>query len=369
MKIIFAGGGTMGHITPSLAIAQSIKAKNKSAEILFINRSSESENKRIQNAGFDVREIEISGFARKLNIKNLKNLYITMKAISQAKKIIKDFSPDVVFATGGYVSFPVLYSAQRLSIPTVIHESNATPGLVTKLLYKKCDKVLLNYPGSDKFFGNNKNVLVVGTPVKEAFIKTERETARKKLGIKKDEILIASFGGSGGSSKMNDTIIEILKNHSSTTNGIKHIHACGKKYYFEIAKQYPELVKKGKSTKIVDYIENMPEVISASDIVITRCGAVTLSEISASGAVAILIPSPNVTDNHQYKNAKFFSDANAGLLIEEENLSERTLLDAIRCLETNSIKRKEISENAKSLYNFNSKDLIINELQKLALKD
>jgi UDP-N-acetylglucosamine--N-acetylmuramyl-(pentapeptide) pyrophosphoryl-undecaprenol N-acetylglucosamine transferase len=368
MKIIFAGGGTMGHISPSIAVAESLKHKNSSTEILFINRKCEQENKHIRSAGFQVREIEISGLIRKINFRNFKNLYTAVKAISEAKKVIREFSPDVVFATGGYVSFPVLYAAKRLSVPTVIHESNAMPGLVTRLLYKRCDKLLLNYPGSDKFFGKAKNVSVVGNPVKDAFIKTEREAARKKLGIKRDDILIASFGGSGGSEKLNSSIIEILKNHSVNTAGVNHIHSCGKRYYEEIAEKHPEFVKKNRRCRIVDYISNMPEVICASDIVITRCGAVTLSEISAAGASAILIPSPNVTDNHQLKNAKFFSDANAGILIEEDELSERTLLDAIRLLETNVNKRRELSENAKALYNHNCKNLIIQELEVLASK-
>lgn len=365
MKIVFTGGGTMGHISPALAVAEAIRKNFKNAEILFIGRSGGEENKAITNAGYKLKTVEISGIERKVTIGNAKKICAAVKAISDAKKIIKDFSPDIVFGTGGYVSFPALYAAQKLSIPTVIHESNASPGLVTKLLSKKCNKLLLNYPGSESEFTKKENITIVGNPVKEAFMNTNREIARRRLGIKKDEIFISSYGGSGGSQKLNESVIEIMKNHSSITKSVKHIHSCGEKYYRDIAKQFPEFTKSASHCKVVPYIENMADIMYASDIVISRCGAVTLSEISAVGAPAILIPSPNVTDNHQYKNAKFFSEMGGAILIEENELSERTLLDALKLLETNKELRDRISKKIHSLYNKESVNLIINEIKSI----
>ena len=364
MKIIFCGGGTAGHITPALAIAEYLKINN-SPEILFIGREGGEENRAIKESGFELETIKVKGFDRKINLDNFKKVIMMAHAIKKAKKIIKDFSPDVVIGTGGYVSWPVLRVAQSLKIPTVIHESNACPGLVTKLLSKKCNKVLLNFEGSEKEFKRKDNIKIVGNPVREKFLTENKFEVRKRLGIGKGDFLISSFGGSGGSEKINEVIIEFMQEHSSKNKKIRHIHSCGNKYFPEIDTQYPELTRGKSGCVILPYIDNMSEVILASDIVISRCGAMTISEICAAGVASILIPSPNVTNNHQYKNAKLICELDAAIMIEESELTLRKLIDTVKEFETNSQKRKSLSDKIKKFYLRDSKKIIADEILKL----
>lgn len=364
MKIMFCGGGTAGHLTPAIAIAEAL-LKEKKNDILFVCREGGNENEAVIKKGYNIETINICGIERKISFKNAKNIFTVIKAIRKSKSIIKNFSPDVVIGTGGYVSFPVLHAAQKMKIPTVIHESNAAPGLVTKILAPKCTKVLLNLKGAEKEFKNKSNIKVVGNPVREDFLIYNKASARKKLGIAQNEFLISSFGGSGGSEKINNSIISLMNSHSSKSKKIRHIHSCGIKYYEKIKKDYPNLVSAKNGCIIKPYIYDISNVILASDIIITRCGAMTLSEISTAGCAAILIPSPNVTNNHQYKNAKLFSDAGAAIMIDESELTDRTLLDTVRKLETNTELREKLSKRIKEMCVSNSRELIVNEVLSL----
>jgi len=365
MKIIFCGGGTAGHVTPAVAIAEHIKKLYPTAEILFVGREGGDENSVVLKSCFEMKTIKIKGFERRISRENFNSLFIALASLNRAKEIIKDFSPDVVVGTGGYVTWPIIKMAQRLKIPTVIHESNACPGLVTKLLSKKCDKVLLNLSGSEKEFKKQDNLKNVGNPVREDFLKADRESSRKKLGISRKELFIASFGGSGGSRKLNEVIIDVMKNHSSKNRSIRHLHSCGRKYYGEIKDKYPDLVLGKDGCEIKPFVEDMASVMAASDVIISRCGAMALCEICAVGAAAILIPSPNVTNNHQYKNAKLLCDSGAAIMIEEDQLSTESLIAVLNELEAIPKKRKEMSLKANEFYRENSKEIIVEEIVKL----
>ena len=362
MKIIFCGGGTAGHVTPGVAIAEHIKKTYPTAKILFVGREGGDENSVIINSGFELKTLKINGFERKISAKNFKSLFIAISSLKHAKSIIRDFSPDVVVGTGGYVTWPIIKVAQSLKIPTVIHESNACPGLVTKLLSRKCDRVLLNLSGSEKEFKKQDNIRIVGNPVREDFINCKRDLSRKKLGISRKELLIASFGGSGGSGKLNEVIVEVMKNHSSKNRNIKHIHSCGRKYYGNIKDKYPDFITGKYGCEIKPYIEDMATVMAASDIIVSRCGAMTLCEICAVGATAILIPSPNVTNNHQYKNAKLICESNAAIMIEEGQLTPESLIAVLNELEAMPKKRKEMSNKTSEFYLENSKEKIAGEI-------
>ena len=362
MKIMFCGGGTAGHLTPAIAIAEALLKQNKNTDVLFVCRDGGSENEAVIKKGYEVETINICGFERKLSLKNAQRIFIALRAINQSKKIIKRFSPDAVIGTGGYVTFPVLRAAQKMKIPTVIHESNAFPGLVTKLLSKKCTRVLLNLKGSENEFKNKDNIRIVGNPVREDFFNNDKATARKKIGIAQNEFLISSFGGSGGSEKINNSIIALMNSHSTKSKKIRHIHSCGIKYYEKIKNENPHLITERNGCVIKPYIYDISNVILASDIIISRCGAMTLAEICAAGCASILIPSPNVTNNHQYKNAKLICDRGAAILIEESELNDRVLLDAVRKLETDSDLRKNLSKKISELCVKNSKELIVNEI-------
>ena len=365
MRVVFCGGGTAGHITPAISIAESILIKHPDSKILFIGRAGGDENHLITHCGFDLKEIEIHGIKRSLSLKNLELIRMLFRAIKQSKEILKHFNPNVVIGTGGYVSWPVLKAAQSLKIPTIIHESNAYPGLTTRILASKCDKVLINFPESKNHLKNKSNVCTVGNPIRRAFFKYSRASARKELGIKPTTFFILSLGGSGGSEIINQQIITLMKNYSQKLSDTLHIHACGKRYFEEIKKKNAELIESQNGTRIIPFIENMALYATAADIIICRCGAMTLSEISKAGCVPILIPSPNVTDNHQYKNGKVFSDKGAAILLEESELTERSLTDAVKYLKREVAQRKRMASKLSTLHNPNCLNLICQEIEEV----
>lgn len=364
MKAIICGGGTAGHVTPGIAVAETILMHQPGSDILFIGREGGNENRLVDAHKLKMSTIEIKGFSRKSVVKNFKNAVVAIKALRRSKQIIDEFKPDIVIGTGGYVCWPVLRAAQGRKIPTMIHESNVVPGLTTKLLYSKCYRTLLNFPGSESQFKKKENLIVVGNPILASLKSETRDSARRKLGISKNDFVILSFGGSGGAELLNKNVIDLMMNYSAKRARIKHIHACGKKYYEAIEKVYPTLTAGRSGCKIYAFIDNMPLYLRAADIAICRCGAMTLSEVAASGVVPILIPSPNVTDNHQYKNGRLFSDAGAGIMIEEHDLSERRLLDAVRSLESDKEFYKSTQNALKSFSITNSNELIWREIQK-----
>jgi UDP-N-acetylglucosamine--N-acetylmuramyl-(pentapeptide) pyrophosphoryl-undecaprenol N-acetylglucosamine transferase len=284
----------------------------------------------------------------------------------EAKKIIADFKPDAVIGTGGYVSFPVIKAAQKLRIPTYIHESNSYPGLVTRLVAKKCDAVFLNTEAACQYLKRQDNVKNVGNPVEARFLSTDKKRARARLGIKKDEFLIVSYAGSGGAKKMNEVILDFIKCFSSKKAKIKHIHATGKKYYDEFIKSY----KDGESSGItvIPYIDDLHIALAASDIVISRSGAMTLTELSASKAVAILIPSPNVAGNHQYKNAKALEDKGAAKIIEEKDLTKEILAYEIEKMINNPKEREKLSKNVSKEFKRDAETEILKEVFQSAKK-
>ena len=301
---------------------------------MFIGRTGGQENKAVTDAGIPLKEVTVKGIERKLTLRNLKNLFLALRSTSDASKILKSYKPDCVIGTGGYVCWPVLRAAQRLKIPTFIHESNAHPGLVTRLIGRKSTAVLLNFDETASHLLGCETY-TVGNPLRKKMRKTSKSMARRSLGIKDNEIVITSFGGSGGSEIMNSCITQIMKEGYNVSQVVRHTHATGRRYFA----RYNDNCSKG--CNIVPYIEDMATIMAASDIVICRCGAMTLSEIAHSGVAAILIPSPNVTDNHQYKNGRLFSDAGAAIMIEEGDLSkERLKEEVVRLLSDGALRLK-----------------------------
>lgn len=343
MKIIFTGGGTAGHVNPAVSMIEEIRRNRPTAEFLFIGRLGGDENRIIREKNIRCEEIEVRGIARRLSVQNVKNVFMAFNARARARKIIKKFSPDVVVGTGGYVSWPVISAAKSLGIPTVIHESNVYPGLTTRLLAKRVDTVLLGNQKTRDYLGPKENMQVVGNPLRGDFLSQSREQARKRLGISKNEIFIVSFGGSIGAEKVNSAVLGVMRSLSAKTKNIRHIHAVGRRYYESIKRS--EMPGADSGCTVVAYIDDMPTHLRAADIVICRCGAMTLSEIALVGVAAILIPSPNVTDNHQYKNGKFLSDMRSAILIEESELSEKRLREKVALLCENKAERQRLSKS------------------------
>ncbi len=366
MKVIICGGGTVGHLTPGISIAEIITRKEKDSKILFIGRENGEENEVITKKGFNLKTLRIAYFQRRITGKNLRTIAILSKAVREAKAIIKSESPDAVIGTGGYVCWPVIKAAQRLKIPTILHESNFSPGLATKMLASRCDKVMLHFSQSEVNFKRKDNLVTVGNPLPESFSKITREEARKKLKLLKNDFFILSFGGSGGAEKINENVISLMKSYSTKKAEVKHLHACGKKYLAKIKNENEQLVRGVNGCKIVPFIDEMPLYMKAADAVISRCGAMTLSEIVECGSISILIPSPNVTNNHQYKNAKIFTDSGAALMIEESELNERTLLDAVRYLKNNRGIRENMKKQLSSFKAPDTKEIIYDVIKNAA---
>ncbi len=360
MKLLLCGGGTAGHINPAIAIAEELKSRDKNARFLFIGRRGGKENELIEKAGLEYKTIKIEGLSRSLSTDNIRRIIRALQARTEAEKIINDFSPDIVVGTGGYVCWPVITAAKRLGIRTAIHESNITPGVTTKLVAGKCDVIFLNHEKTSKYLGGNKKVITVGNPLRSDFDKITKAEARRKLGIGNKELFILSFGGSIGAQRLNEVIFDVINNYSSKTEGVRHLHATGKRYYKDGEKSFYE--KGYRGCKIVPYISDMPLALRAADIVICRCGAMTLSEIGAVGVASILIPSPNVTGNHQYKNALHLASGGAADIIEEKDLSEKLLTDKIIALKSDENERKNRAKKILTTFKPDAAKRIIDEL-------
>ena len=361
MRLIFSGGGTGGHVYPALAMIEEAKERWKDCEILFIGRRGGAENRAIENAGIPKKELNVSGISRRLTPKNIQSVLRAILAEHSARKIIRDFTPDAVIGTGGYVCWPVLHAAQALGVPTLIHESNAYPGLVTRMLSPRCDRVLINTSKTLENLKRSDNAVEVGNPLRKSFGSISRIDARKRLRLSERDILILSFGGSIGASKLNEACINAMKSFSLSKRNITHIHGTGTRYF----KEYEDsaLAKEGGRCRILPYIDDMPAFLFAADIVICRCGAMTLSEISLAKTPAILIPSPNVTDDHQYKNARLYADAGGAIVITEDTLTADLLVKKLQMLAESRALRKKMSECISKFAKINSSKMCLEEIE------
>lgn len=367
MNVIFCGGGTSGHVTPAIAIAEQMLKSSKDIKIAFIGRLGGGENALVKNAGFKLYSIEIEGLKRSLSLTNIKRLCLAFSAKKKAKSIISDFKADVVVGMGGYVSWPVLEAARSIKIPTVIHESNSVPGLVSKLFAKKADLVLLGCPTCEGDLKSLKNAKLSGNPVRGEFGKIKKSEARRRLRISDNEFMIFSVGGSGGAETVNKVIMEVINSFSIKKGCVRHIHSSGKRYFEKLSENYTRLCSSGeRGCRVYPFISDMATYITAADLVISRCGAMTLSEIALCGTPPILIPSPNVTGNHQVKNAEHFSENRAAVVVEEKELNCERLMFEIEKLMKNDALRTEMSENLKKLSSPRSAEVITAEILRIA---
>lgn len=369
MKILFATGGTAGHINPALAVASYIRETHPESEILFVGTADHMESRLVPNAGFDFKTIKISGFRRSFspeaiahNIKTVSQL-ITSKF--STKKIIKEFKPDVVVGFGGYVSGPVLQTAVDMKIPTCIHEQNAYPGITNKTLAKEVDKVMLTVEDAKKHLEAKNEVVVTGLPVRGELLKARKDIARKELGIPDGKYLVLSFGGSLGAKPLNEAMYNILLD-SAKSGKYYHIHSVGTnggefldKFKNEGFNEGEKGLEKG-SVQVKQYIDDMDRCMAAADLVIGRAGASSLSEIEALGKASILIPSPYVAENHQFHNAMALVNRGAGSIIEEKDLTSESLSQAIDSMLSNPTKLIQIEENAKNMSITNARERIAN---------
>lgn len=357
MKYILSGGGTGGHIYPALAIAEEIKKRDSSSEILYVGKIGGLEEELAKKAGFEFKGVHIEGLPRKkVNIKTAITLFNLLRGLRECGKIIKSFKPDIVIGTGGYVCAPVVMKAQQKGIKTVIQEQNAYPGKTNRFLARKASLLALSFKEAEKYM-DNKNIIITGNPVREDFTVKTREQSRKELGLKPDDKLVLSFGGSGGQESTNEAMLEILKNELD----FKLVHITGKPHYDEFASK----MTKNENAEILNYSDEISKYILASDLIITSSSAMALAEISQVGRASILIPKAYTAGNHQYHNAMSYKDAGASIVILEDELTGDKLLNSINELLNNPKKRDEMAENSKKLGNSGAVTKLVDEMFKL----
>ena len=356
------GGGTGGHIYPAIAIADKIKRKHPDAEILFVGTEKGMEKDLVPKNGYDIRFITVSGFHRKKLWKNIKTAMDLLKGNHQANKIVKEFKPDLVIGTGGYVCGPVVRAAHKKGIKTYIHEQNAFPGVTNKLLEKYVDKVFISFPESKGYFKDPSKLVVTGNPIRKSFLLCGMNDSREKMGIKPNEFVILCFGGSLGAGKINSTMIHVIRAINDMPD-IRLFFITGRHYYNKVMETLKEeKIDQNDNINILEYADNMHEYLSAADLVISRAGALTVSEITACGKASILIPSPNVTGNHQFFNAKVVSDKGGAIIVEERDLSDEKLLGTILRLKNNKEALNSMSAASAKIGRIDAVDMIYDHL-------
>ncbi len=360
-KIIISGGGTGGHIFPAIAIAQALKRIDETVDILFVGAKGRIEEQKVPEAGFKIELIDIRGFRRKLSFETLKNIFRLIKSLFRARKILKNFKPDAVIGVGGYASGPVVYVASLKGIPTLIQEQNSYPGITNKILSKKVDKICVAYDAVKKYFPAEK-IILTGNPVRKKITDTvaTKEEVLTFFNLEPGKKVILSLGGSGGAKSINDGIKANLEKIAQSD--IFFIWQTGKYYYENSLKAVEEM--EAENIKVYDFISRMDLAYKAADLVISRAGAGTISELSMLGKAVILVPSPNVAEDHQTKNAKALVDLNAAVLIKDDE-TENKLIDTALELVKNENKIKELSENILKEKMPNSGMLIAKEILKL----
>ena len=376
MKLLFATGGTAGHINPALAVASYIKEQHPDYEIMFIGTADHMESRLVPNAGFEFKTIDINGFKRSFSpkaiIENVKTVSKLMKSEKESKNIIKEFQPDVVIGFGGYVSGPVLDEAAKLHIPTCIHEQNAYPGITNKQLAKKVDKVMLTVEDAANHMEAKCDVVITGLPVRGELLKKSKFSARIELGIADDKPLVLSFGGSLGAAPLNKAMFDIIL-EDAEKNDVYHIHSVGTngKEYLEkfeangFTKRAENVYYKGNA-EVRLYIDNMDTCMAAADLVIGRAGASSLSEIEAMGKASILIPSPYVAENHQFHNAMALVNRNAARILREKDLTTDSLKALMNELISDKAELANIEKNAKEMAILDSRERIADIILSLA---
>ena len=368
MRVIVAAAGTGGHINPGIAIANKIKEKEPSSEIIFIGTNRGLENDLVPRAGYKLKTINAYGFDRSISLDNIKKIYKTFRSIKEAKKIIEEFKPDVILGTGGYICVPVGLAAKKKNVPVVLHESNAFPGASIKLLSKKADKILLGFEDAKARLPKAKKIVVTGTPTKVKKINISKEKKQEILsenGLNDQKPIVLFFGGSQGAQSINNSLIEIIANKKNENYQI--MWASGPAQYEEIKNNLKEKhnleIDKIPNVKIMPYIYNMEEMMNIVDLVVCRSGAMTITEIANVGKPAIFIPFPFATENHQEYNARVLEKVGSAKIILDKNLTSNVLNDEIQNMVKDREKLNKMGENAHKVSIKDVEEKIYNEIK------
>lgn len=374
MKVLFTCGGTAGHINPAIAVAREFQSHHPDCEVLFVGAENGMECRLVPKEGYQIETVASRPLRHSMSLKNIRYNVKTVanipKTKKQAKAIIKKFQPDLVVGTGGYASYPVVQCAAKMGIATAIHESNAIPGVTTKMLAKVADIVMIGLDSARDQYPSNKKIIVTGTPVRPDFFQYTRKEAREKLGILDDRKLVLSYWGSLGAEFMNGLVVAMVMKEQTSGNAFRHIHGCGRNYE-KMKDTFDKCrMELNAGAEILPYIYDMPLVMAAADLVVCRAGASTIAELSAIGKPAVLVPSPNVVNNHQEKNARLLEASQACVVLTEDELKnqgfdEKDLYDRVHELLENDEKLKELSTNISRIGTPNATQEIYKALHEL----
>ncbi|MDO4680379.1 MAG: undecaprenyldiphospho-muramoylpentapeptide beta-N-acetylglucosaminyltransferase [Aerococcus sp.] len=363
MRIIFSGGGTGGHIYPSLALIREIKRQYPESEILYIGTTRGLESKIVPKAGIPFQAVDIQGLRRSLSLENFRTMWLFWTSIRRSRQIIRSFQPDVVIGTGGYVCAPVLYAAAKLGIPTIIHEQNSIAGLTNKFLARYVNKIAISFATVKKDFQKfTDKVVYTGNPRAQEVATIDQKADLEQYGLQNNQPTVLVFGGSRGAEKINQTIFSVREQLEQ--EDFQTLIVTGDIYYDEMTQAHPEIANYQR-VKLTPYIDHMPEVLNAVSLVVSRSGATTLTELTALGKPSILIPSPNVTHNHQQFNAETLAHEDAAVMILERDLSPENLLQTLELLMQDAEQRQQMSKRAQKMGVPDAGDRMIQLIQSL----
>lgn len=363
-KFIISGGGTGGHIFPAISIANALKKKRPDAKFLFVGAEGRMEMEKVPNAGYEIVGLPVSGFNRGSLLKNFKVLFRLFKSLRMAKKVVRDFAPDIAVGVGGYASGPTLYMAHRSGIPTVLQEQNSYAGVTNKLLAKKAAKICVAYEGMERFFPQDK-IILTGNPVRQDFLEVapKAQEAYDFFHFSPAKKTLLIIGGSLGARTINQSVIAGLSKLKEA--GIQVLWQTGKLYYEGALKAYEPF--KTDDIVVTDFVKRMDYAYSIADLVVSRAGASSISELCLLGKPSILVPSPNVAEDHQTKNAQALATRNAAVMVADKDANSLLLDEAIRMIE-DEVLLNELGENAKKMAQLDSADRIADEILKLIEK-
>lgn len=366
MKVLIAAAGTGGHINPGLAIANKIKQENPEVQITFVGTTRGLENDLVPRAGYCLKTIEVYGISRKISLENIKKMVKTLKGFGQAKKLMKEIKPDIVIGTGGYICGPTCLTAVKQNIPTILHESNAFPGVTVKMLSSKVNKVLVGFEDAVKRLPKAKKVIVTGNPTKIknlCYTEEDKKKKKKEQGLDEKLPLVLVFGGSQGARPINEAMLDIIENRKN--KGYSILWAAGPKQYDGIKQELEDQkmpIDLLPDVKILPYIYQMEEILNVADLVICRSGAMTTTEIGVVGKPAIFIPLPFATENHQEYNANVLAKQGAAEIIHDTELKGEYFANKIEELIHNQALLKQMGQKAKSIAIKGVEDKIYEEI-------
>jgi len=363
MRIIVSGGGTGGHIYPAMALIKRLKERDLIDDVLYVGTEKGLESKIVKNAGLNFKTIEIQGFKRRLTVENVKTVQLFLSSIRKSRKIIKEFKPDIVVGTGGYVSSAIVYAAHTMHIPTVIHEQNTIAGVTNKFLAHFVDKIAIAFTEATDQFSEKKKIVFTGNPRAQEVVNIQKNDRLKEFDLAADKDTVMIFGGSRGAKPINQATIETMDRFVKADYQV--LFVTGRVHYDNVVKLIDKKYLNSANISVLPYIDNMPEILPDIKLIVGRSGATSIAEITALGIPAIFVPSPYVTHDHQTKNAMSVSKVGAAKLIPEAELTSDSLYEAVNEIMSDSKVQAEMSEKSKHIGVPDSADRLIKVLTEL----